>query len=71
MGLAERLRHIKHDHRMDKNLLKGILGDHINAILVGTVFNFRKLIRFLIDFFVRFPNVILRIRIVEIRLLSA
>lgn len=63
--------HAKHDHRMDRNLLKGTLGDHVNAILAGAAFNFRKLLRFLVDFFAQFPSVILRIRIVEIELLSA
>ena len=37
--------HLKQDHRLSRNLLKGMLGDHLNAILAGTAFNFKKLIR--------------------------
>ena len=37
--------HIKHDHRMDRNYLKGEEGDKINAILAGCGFNIRKLLR--------------------------
>jgi IS5 family transposase len=43
--------HMKQDHRLSRNLLKGILGDHINGILAGTAFNFRKILRFLTDLF--------------------
>lgn len=37
--------HLKHDHRLHRNLLKGMHGDHINAILAGAAFNFRKLLK--------------------------
>lgn len=37
--------HIKHDHRMDRNYLKGAIGDAINLLMAATAFNFRKLIR--------------------------
>ena len=37
--------HLKNEHRMDRNRLKGIAGDHINAILCAAGMNFRKLIR--------------------------
>lgn len=37
--------HVKHDHRMDRNYLKGEEGDKINAILAGCGFNIRKLLR--------------------------
>lgn len=30
---------------MARNYLKGIVGDEINAILAGTAFNFRRLLR--------------------------
>lgn len=46
--------HLKHDHRLSRNLLKGKLGDHLNALLAGTAFNLKKLIRHfgsLADFF--------------------
>jgi len=43
--------HMKRENRLSRNLLKGKLGDHLNAILAGTAFNFRKLISFFLDFF--------------------
>ena len=33
--------HLKHDCRMLRNFLKGVIGDKINAILAGAAFNFR------------------------------
>jgi len=38
--------HVKREHRMDRNRLKGIEGDRINAILCAAGMNFRKLQRF-------------------------
>ena len=37
--------HLKQDHRMKRNYLKGEAGDQINALLVGSGFNLRKLLR--------------------------
>jgi IS5 family transposase len=37
--------HIKNDHRMGRNLLKGILGDTINPLLAAAAFNFVKYAR--------------------------
>jgi len=37
--------HMKADHRMDRNFLKGKNGDRMNAILSGCGFNLRKLLR--------------------------
>ncbi|EMS83140.1 transposase DDE domain protein [Leptospira noguchii str. Cascata] len=37
--------HLKHDHNMVRNFLKGKEGDRINAILSAAGFNFSKLIR--------------------------
>jgi hypothetical protein len=37
--------HLKHDHRMLRNYLKGFMGDKINAILAGAVFNFKIRLR--------------------------
>ena len=37
--------HLKQDHRMKRNYLQGKTGDRINALLVGSGFNLRKLIR--------------------------
>jgi IS5 family transposase len=43
--------HVKSDHRMGRNYLKGETGDMINAILAGCGFNLRKLLRALLLFF--------------------
>jgi IS5 family transposase len=37
--------HSKHDHRLERNLLRGKLGDEMNPILAGAAFNLRKLLR--------------------------
>jgi len=37
--------HLKADHRMDRNHLKGMAGDRMNALLAGCGFNVRKLLR--------------------------
>jgi len=39
--------HIKAEHRMDRNYLKGRDGDRANAVLAAAGFNFRLLIRWL------------------------
>lgn len=50
--------HLKSDNRMSRNLLKGVEGDQINAILCGCGFNMRKLLAvfflsyFLVKYFV-------------------
>lgn len=41
-GIEPIIGHIKHDHRMLKNYLRGITGDKINTILAATAFNFKK-----------------------------
>jgi IS5 family transposase len=40
--------HLKSDHRMDRNYLRGVAGDKTNAILAGVGFNLRKLLRWVI-----------------------
>ncbi len=37
--------HLKSDHRMGRNYLKGVAGDEINALLAGIGFNFRMALR--------------------------
>ena len=37
--------HLKHEHRMDRNRLKGKQGDRINTILSAAGMNFRKLLK--------------------------
>jgi IS5 family transposase len=55
--------HIKNEHRMLRNYLKGELGDKINAILAGAAFNFKKalneiktFILFYLQFFLNIIN---------------
>ncbi len=45
--------HCKADNGMDRNYLKGVEGDRINAILSGCGFNIRKLLRKIIFWLVR------------------
>ena len=42
--------HLKREHRMDRNRLKGKDGDRINAILSAAGMNFAKLLRWVADF---------------------
>lgn len=44
-GIEPIIGHIKHDHRMLRNYLKGTIGDSINTILAATGFNFMKRLR--------------------------
>lgn len=41
--------HVKAEHRMDRNYLKGREGDRINAILAAAGYNFSLLIRWLAE----------------------
>jgi len=41
-GIEPVISHLKHDHRMIRNFLKGDVGDQINTILAGAAFNFKK-----------------------------
>ena len=41
-GIEPVIGHIKHDHRMIRNFLKGVLGDIINAISASMGFNLKK-----------------------------
>ena len=42
--------HLKREHRMDRNRLKGVEGDRINAILSAAGMNFCKLLKWAADF---------------------
>jgi IS5 family transposase len=46
--------HLKREHRMDRNRLKGVEGDRINAILSAAGMNFWKLLKCAADFFRQF-----------------
>lgn len=41
--------HVKAEHRMDRNDLKGRLGDRINAVLAAAGYNFGLLLRWLAE----------------------
>ena len=41
--------HLKEDHRLDRNFLKGRDGDKINAILAAAGYNFRRIAQWLKD----------------------
>ena len=43
--------HLKQEHRLDRNRLKGVLGDQTNAVLSAAGMNFRKLLRWLEESF--------------------
>jgi len=37
--------HLKSECRLERNRLKGVLGDQLNAVLAGCGLNFRKLLK--------------------------
>mgnify|MGYP007017146369 CR=1 FL=1 len=37
--------HLKSDHRLDRNFLKGFNGDQINLLMAAAAFNFKKWMR--------------------------
>ena len=41
--------HVKAEHRMDRNYLKGRVGDRINAVLAAAGYNFGLLLRWLVE----------------------
>ncbi|QQS50331.1 MAG: transposase [Bacteroidota bacterium] len=43
-GIEPVIGHLKHDHRMIRNYLKGELGDKVNTIMAGTAFNLKKML---------------------------
>ena len=52
-GIEPVIGHVKYDHRMARNFLKGVLGDAINLFMAAAAFNFRKWIRRLAHLFAR------------------
>lgn len=53
--------HLKSDCRMDRNHLKGVEGDRINAILAGAGYNLRKLLRWLVFVVIRWLSAALEV----------
>ena len=46
--------HLKNEHRLERNRLKGVAGDVINAILAAAAMNFQKLLGAFWRIFLRF-----------------
>ena len=44
-GIEPIIGHVKHDHRMERNYLAGVIGDKINTILAAAGFNMMKKLR--------------------------
>lgn len=44
-GIEAIIGHLKSDHRLDRNYLKGFVGDQINIVMAAAAFNFRKWMR--------------------------
>ena len=45
-GIEGLISHLKHDHRMLRNYLKGTAGDQINTLLAAAAYNMKKWMRF-------------------------
>lgn len=43
--------HVKHEHRLNRNYLRGWLGDKVNALFAATGYNFRLILNWLKDLF--------------------
>ncbi len=44
-GIEPVIGHVKQDHRLGRNFLKGIQGDRINVLMAAAAFNFKRFIR--------------------------
>lgn len=44
-GIEPVISHVKHNHRMIRNYLKGVVGDEINSIMAAAGFNFKSILR--------------------------
>jgi len=59
-AVEPKIGHLKSDHRMGRNFLKGIEGDRINALLAGVGANLRKLLKAF------WPALVKKVRIIMI-----
>jgi len=41
-GIEGLISHLKHDHRLLRNYLKGTVGNQINPLFIAAAYNFRK-----------------------------
>jgi len=55
--------HLKSEHRLDRNQLRGVVGDSINAILSAAAMNFSKLLSFFLSLLLALLELILPRRI--------
>lgn len=55
-GIEPIIGHLKFDHRLSRNFLKGIVGDSVNVILAAAAFNFKKWMRQVHFFLFHFQN---------------
>ena len=46
-GIEPVIEHLKSDYRLDRNFLKGFIGDQINLLMAAAAFNFKKWLRLL------------------------
>jgi IS5 family transposase len=56
-GIEPIIGHLKSDYRLMRNYLKGSMGDSINLMLAATAFNFKKLMRELLDYLFLFFSI--------------
>ena len=61
-GIEPIIGHLKSDFRLKRNFLAGIKGDSINLMMAAAAFNFKKLLRRLIYFFVSILKRVFRTR---------
>lgn len=52
--------HLKHDHRMMKNFLKGVKGDIINAIMAAAAFNLKKYLKTMLFLWQKFIQIFIQ-----------
>lgn len=60
-GIEAIIGHLKSDHRLDRNYLKGFVGDQINVVMAAAAFNFRKWMRRVL-FWLQFWLVIITVK---------
>lgn len=47
-GIEAVIGHLKADHRLDRNFLKGFVGDQLNLLMAAAAFNLKKWMRLII-----------------------
>jgi len=63
--------HVKSDNRMDRNYLKGVAGDMINAILAAAGYNMRKLIAAFLSALIEIYEIFVRLAICKAKVSTA